>query len=183
MSTESSKAKASSPLIRRIHPSDRPALAALIVKDGLFTPPELKVSLELIDGALADPDGDYRVLVAEVADLKGLNGPAAPESTVAGYVCYGPSPMTEGTWDLYWIVTHPEARGRGVAGALVGAMEAELSCAGARLIRVETSEQELYEAAHRFYVRYQYPEVARLDDFYKPGDALIIMVKRLSSAT
>lgn len=104
---------------------------------------------------------------------------AEVDGRVAGYVCYGPTPMTTGTWDLYWIATHPEVRGRGAASALVEAMEAELRGLGARLVRVETSHQELYDAAHRFYVRHAYPEVARLPDFYKPGDALIIMLKRL----
>ncbi len=107
------------------------------------------------------------MLVAEVADR------------VAGYVCFGPTPMTEGTWDLYWIATHPSLRGHGVATALVEAMERQLREAGARLVRVETSHQDDYGAAHRFYVRHQYPEVARLVDFYKPGDDLVIMMKRL----
>jgi len=132
----------------------------------------VRCALELIDGALADPAGDYRVLVAELADGAGA-------ARVAGYVCYGPTPMTDGTWDLYWIATHPSARGRGVASALVERMESELRAFGARLVRVETSHQELYGAAHRFYVRHAYPEVARLPDFYKPGDDLIVMLKRL----
>src|SRR5438552_3712867 len=92
-----SQGSTSSPSIRRIRASDRPALAELIARDGLFTPEELKVSLELVDAALADlahpaeTQGDYRVLVADL------------DGQLAGYLCYGPTPMTEGTWDLYWI--------------------------------------------------------------------------------
>jgi ribosomal protein S18 acetylase RimI-like enzyme len=135
--------------------------------DGLFRPDEVTCARELIDAALAEPWGDYRVLVAELGDC------------VAGYVCYGPTPMTDGTWDLYWIATHPAWRGHGVASALVEEMEHTLRRAGARLIRVETSDQDDYGAAHRFYVRHRYPEVARLPGFYKPGDDLVIMLKRL----
>lgn len=98
---------------------------------------------------------------------------------VAGYVCYGPTPMTEGTWDLYWIATHPAMRGHGVATALVESMEGEIRRQGGRLVRVETSHQDDYGSAHRFYVRHKYPEVARLSDFYKPGDDLVVMMKRL----
>jgi ribosomal protein S18 acetylase RimI-like enzyme len=98
---------------------------------------------------------------------------------VIGYACFGPTPMTDGTWDLYWIVTAPEARGRGVAGALLASMEAEIGALGARMVRVETSGQELYQAAQRLYRRRGYPEVARIVDFYKPGDDLITMIKRL----
>lgn len=155
------------PLLRKIQPADRPLLHRLVSEDALFTSAEVEVALELIDGALARPGGEYRVLVAE--DALGL----------AGYVCYGPTPMTEGTWDLYWIVTHPRARGRGVARALVEKMEHELRLLGARLVRVETSQHDTYGAAHAFYRRLAYPLVARFPDFYRAGDDLLVMMKRL----
>ena len=127
----------------------------------------MKTALELIDGALADPDGDYRALVATIDD------------EVAGYICYGPSPMTVGTWDLYWIVTDADRRGAGVGSSLVAAMEDELRTLGGKRVRVETSHTDGYGAAHRFYVRTGYPEVARLRDFYDVGDDLIVMMKVL----
>jgi ribosomal protein S18 acetylase RimI-like enzyme len=157
----------SPPAIRRLQPGDRPALAALVSQDGLFTKEEISVALELIDGAIAEPGGEYRVLVADC------------DGRVAGYICYGPTPMTEGTWDLYWIVTHPEVRGRGVARSLVEKMESELRGLGACHVRVETSQTEGYGAAHTFYEKMRYPVVARFPDFYKPGDDLLVMYKRL----
>jgi ribosomal protein S18 acetylase RimI-like enzyme len=101
------------------------------------------------------------------------------DGKLAGYLCYGPTPMTEGTFDLYWIVTHPDARGCGVARRLTARMEDELRALGARLVRVETSRLDGYGAARAFYERLNYPVVAELADFYKPGDALQIMLKRL----
>jgi ribosomal protein S18 acetylase RimI-like enzyme len=155
------------PTLRALQPSDRAALVELIEGDALFTPAEVQVALELIDDALAEPGEEYLVLVAEHA------------GKLAGYVCYGPTPMTEGTWDLYWIVTHRDARGRGVARALVMRMEHEIRARGARLVRVETSHLDGYGAAHAFYTRLQYPVAARVRDFYKPGDDLLILVKHL----
>jgi ribosomal protein S18 acetylase RimI-like enzyme len=154
--------------VRALAPDDRAAIARLVARDGLFTPDEIAVALELVDAAVARPDGDYRVLVAE-----------APDGAVAGYVCYGPTPMTDGTFDLYWIVTDPERRGRGVARALVVAMEAALRAAGGRMVRVETSISDGYGEARRFYERIGYPVVATLPDFYRAGDDLLILVKRL----
>jgi ribosomal protein S18 acetylase RimI-like enzyme len=87
--------------------------------------------------------------------------------------------MTAGTFDLYWIVTHPDARKAGVARALVTRMEAELRAVGARLIRVETSRLDGYGAARAFYERLDYPVCAVLPDFYRPGDDLLVMLKRL----
>src|SRR5205823_1393348 len=105
---------------------------------------EVSVALELIDGTLADPDGSYHVLVAHLS------------GGLAGYICYGPTPMTQGTWDLYWVATHPSARGLGVARALTLRMEDDLRSKGARLVRVETSNLDCYGAAHAFYDRLQY---------------------------
>ncbi|MGZ3442779.1 MAG: GNAT family N-acetyltransferase [Polyangia bacterium] len=153
--------------MRPLQLRDRAPLHQLLTKDGLFTREEVSVALELIDGALAEPGGEYRVLCADL------------DGALAGYVCYGPTPMTEGTWDLYWIVTHPDARGNGVARTLVGRMEGELRALGARLVRVETSRLDGYGAAHGFYERLQYPVCAVMPDFYRPGDDLVVMLKRL----
>lgn len=153
--------------IRPLQLRDRAPLHQLLTKDGLFTREELSVALELLDAALAEPGGEYRVLCADL------------DGALAGYICYGPTPMTEGTWDLYWIVTHPDARGNGVARALVARMEAELREIGARLVRVETSRLDGYGAAHAFYERLAYPVVSVMPDFYRPGDDLLVMLKRL----
>ena len=98
---------------------------------------------------------------------------------LAGYLCFGPTPMTEGTWDLYWIVTDPAFRRGGVGSRLLTALEHELRGLGARRVRIETSSTELYGAAHGFYQRHGYPVEARLRDFYRPGDDLVILYKSL----
>jgi len=133
-----------------------------------FTPDEVRCALELVDLALerpAQPDYLFRI--------------AADGDALWGYICYGPTPMTEGTFDLYWVATSPEARTRGVGSALVLAMEADLRARGARLIRVETSAQEAYGKTRAFYARNHYAEAARIPDFYKPGDDLVMLTKRI----
>jgi ribosomal protein S18 acetylase RimI-like enzyme len=147
-------------------PGDRAALEAAIRSDATFRDDEIAVALELVDDGLAGST-DYEIRVAEL------------EGTVAGYLCFGPTPMTRATYDLYWIVVDARARGRGVAGALIRAMEAALRERGGGNVRVETSETEGYGAARALYARCDYPEVARLADFYGPGDALVIYYKSL----
>ena len=151
---------------------ERDLLEAALRSDQTFLEEEIAVALELIDSALEprelDHDRDYTVLVA---DLLGF--------PVAGYICFGRTPMTEATWDLYWVVTHAEARGRGVARSLIRAMERELVRRGARAIRVETSQKESHEAARQLYDRLGYPEQARFPDFYRVGDDLIVYYKVL----
>jgi ribosomal protein S18 acetylase RimI-like enzyme len=104
---------------------------------------------------------------------------AAKGDKVVGYICYGPTPMTVGTFDLYWIASAPEVRGQGVGGALVASMEGDLRKRGARLIRVETSAMEAYGPTRGFYEAMKYREEARFRDFYKVGEDLIILSKRL----
>ena len=153
--------------IRPIAAKDREQLAELLGRIDTFSPPEVSCALELIDLALTSNKSDYQVLVA----TKG--------NKVVGYICYGPTPMTVGTFDLYWIASAPEVRGQGVGSALVAAMEGDLRKRGARLLRVETSAMEAYGPTRGFYEAMQYKEEARFRDFYKVGEDLIILSKRL----
>lgn len=123
-------------------------------------------ALELIDLA-TQGSNDYTVLVA-VRDDK-----------VVGYVCYGPTPMTDRTFDLYWIASDPAVRGEGVGAALVSAMEGDLRRHQGRLIRVETSAMEAYGPTRGFYQAMKYTEECRFRDFYKEGEDLIVLAKRL----
>lgn len=124
-------------------------------------------AIELVDLALQPNNPDYKILVAD------------RDGTLVGYVCYGPTPMTEGTYDLYWIASDPQVRGQGVGASLVSGMEADLRRLAARLIRVETSATEAYGPTRGFYASMKYTEEARIRDFYKVGDDLIILTKRV----
>ena len=127
----------------------------------------MECAIELVDLALQPSNRDYKILVAD------RNG------KLVGYVCYGPTPMTEGTYDLYWIASDPEVRGQGVGASLISGMEGDLRRLKARLIRVETSAPEAYGPTRGFYASMKYTEEARIRDFYKVGDDLIMLSKRL----
>jgi ribosomal protein S18 acetylase RimI-like enzyme len=148
---------------------DKPALMALLRGLPEFQPAEVVVAGEVIDGYLADPAGSgYQVLVAEA------------DSTVGGYICYGPTPLTEGTWDVYWIAVAAGGQGKGVGGSLLASAEAKIREAKGRLVIIETSSQPGYEKARRFYLKRGYETIARLPDFYAPGDDKLILQKRLN---
>jgi hypothetical protein len=46
----------------------------------------------------------------------------------------------------------------------------------------ETSSQPKYENTRRFYLKCDYLEVARIRDYYKPGDDLVVYGKYLSQS-
>ena len=157
-------------MIRKLHPDDRSPLAELLAATNEFTPDEVEVALELIDTALAG-SADYEVLVAESED---------PRLRVAGYVCFGATSMTEGTFDLYWIAVRPSLKGKGVGRALAAAMEDELAKRGGRLVRVETESGASYDATRAFYDALGYERAAVFADFYRDGTDLVTYRRRLT---
>ena len=102
---------------------------------------------------------------------------------VLSFACFGPHPLTEGTFDLYWLSTLPEARRRGIGLALLARVEAEVRARAGRLLVVETSSLPDYSAARRFYESCGYRNEATIHGFYDPGDDLVIYVKELLPAS
>jgi ribosomal protein S18 acetylase RimI-like enzyme len=155
---------------RSARPEDRPYLKALLEEDGLFLPVEIECALELIDQAVeVGQNSGYHALIA--AD--GADHPM-------GYCCYGPTPMTKSTWDLYWVATHPRHRGQGVGRSLLNRMEMDVRRRGGNRIRLETSEKEGYDPARGLYDKAGYIVAGRIAEFYQPGDSLLTLVKQLS---
>jgi len=149
-------------------PSDKPLIMTILQNTPEFKPSEVTVAEELIDSYLADSyRSGYHILVAEV------------DSIVAGYVCYGPTPLTEGTWDIYWMAVAPQMQGQGIGTALLESAEQKIKKAKGRLALIETSSLPAYEKTRRFHVRRGYELIARVPDFYAPGDDKLILQKRL----
>ncbi|MBP8600721.1 MAG: GNAT family N-acetyltransferase [Candidatus Saccharicenans sp.] len=148
---------------------DREQVIGLIKATRFFLPDEIKVAEELIDIYLNQPEQqDYKIEVVE--DQTGK---------VAGYITYGPTPLTEGTWDLYWIAVSPEVQSQGYGRLLVRHLEDEVKENGGRLVIIETSSQPKYLPTRKFYEKLGYREMARIPDFYRSGDDRVIFGKYL----
>jgi ribosomal protein S18 acetylase RimI-like enzyme len=159
--------------IRPLEPRDRARILEVVTATGNFTAAEIAIAMEVVDEALADPAfprGDYRAYVAEDGGGR-----------VAGYECHGPTPLTEGTYDLYWIAVDPAYQGGGYGRALLAFAEADVRATAGRLLLIETSSQESYNATIRFYEKSGYPLVARIKGFYRPGDDKLIFAKELGA--
>lgn len=154
--------------IRFMTQEDKPAIMKILSVTREFKPAEVMVAEELIDSYLLDPKGSgYHVLVAEV------------DATIAGYICYGSTPLTEATWDLYWQAVAPQLQGLGIGGALMVAAEDKIREAGGMLAIIETSSTPDYEKTLRFHCHQGYKEICQIPDFYAPGDGKVILYKRL----
>ena len=72
------------------------------------------------------------------------------DGRLAGWICWGPTPCTLGTFDLYWMAVDPAMHGAGIGTALVREMEGRLA-GSARLIVVETAGRPDYRPTRAFY--------------------------------
>lgn len=156
-------------VLRDLEARDRDGFPDLLADTGMFTPAEIAVALELVDTALKGGEpADYLFRIASED-----GGP------MIGYACFGSTPLTEGTFDLYWIAVSPAFQGRGVGRRLLAAAETEARKRGGRLMVVETSSQEKYAPTRVFYLAGGYGLAARIPDFYRPGDDKLIFTRYL----
>lgn len=145
-----------------LQPSHRSRIEEIVRSTGVFSDEEIGVALEVFDAAT-----DYEFIGAFEADQ------------LVGYVCFGATPSTDRTFDLYWIAVHPDSQRSGIGGVLMSEVERVLRDRRARLVIVETSSREDYSSTRRFYMKRGFQETARLRDFYAPGDDRIVLTKRV----
>jgi GNAT superfamily N-acetyltransferase len=163
------------PRLRELTPADVGRVLELTRATNVFRPDELLIAEEVVTEAVSPPsprgaspsdEPPYFTLGAEL------------DGTLLGWICWGRTPCTEGTWDLYWLAVDPAAHGKGVGTALVAEMERRLT-GQARLISIDTSGRPDYGPTRAFYAARGYVAVARVPDFYAPGDDQVIFTKRL----
>lgn len=148
---------------------DRRAIERMLRDAGVFRDDEVAIGLEVFDGSVAG-DAAYHSVVAELG------------GGLAGWICWGPTPCTVGTWDMYWLAVSPAVHGVGIGTRLVREMERRLDGI-ARLIVVETAGRADYAPTRAFYEARGYRRAATLPDFYAPGDDQVVYVKFFTPST
>ena len=154
--------------IRSMLADDKPSVMHILKTTSEFKPVEVVVAGELIDSYLKQGKvSGYNLFVAE------------DNGAILGYICFGDTPLTEGTWDVYWIAVLKQQQGKGIGRALMSAAETEIQDNKGRLILIETSSTIEYEKTRQFYISIGYTVICRVRDFYTPGDDKIVLEKRL----
>lgn len=156
--------------IRDVLPQDREFIVSIIKRTANFTAEEIDCAVELLDIYLNNPvQKDYNFLCAVDSNNKPI-----------GYVCCGRVPLTDGTYDLYWIVIDPLHCGVGIGKRLVNYVADMLKEQSGRMLLAETSSKPNYYGTRTFYERRGFLETARIKDFYKIGDDKIIYCMNLN---
>jgi GNAT superfamily N-acetyltransferase len=129
---------------------------------------EVEVAAELVAERLAHGESTGYFFV--FAEENGI--------TIA-YSCYGPISMSKTCFDLYWIVTHNDYRGKGVGRKLLEETYRHAKEMGCKIIIAETSGLEHYAPTRAFYISNNFVNEARIKDFYDEGDDKLFYTKRI----
>lgn len=131
-----------------------------------FNDAEVRIAMELVNAAAADAEQtEYNVFVYE------------EEGNIIGYHCTGKRPLTDAVYDLYWIVTDPSHKNKGVGKTLLAHAEQFVTQLKGRWLLIETSSKESYEGTRNFYLRNNYSIISEINDFYTLGERLIVFGK------
>lgn len=159
-------------MIRKVRQSDADKIEKILRKIPQFTEKEIQVAMELVNIAVNNhTQTDYNVFVYE------------QKEKIYGYHCTGKRPLTEAVYDLYWIVSDPEAEIKGIGTELVKHAERFVNEKSARWLLAETSSRESYSRTRNFYLRNSFSIVAEINDFYSDGDNLIVFGKYFSNSS
>lgn len=159
------------PVLRLLQEDDVPLLYDLLKRCAVFRDDELAVGLEVLtEAARQGPDGDYHVTVAEHAGRP------------IGWACRGLVPLTDATYDLYWIAVDPDYRSLGLGQKLVRHIQQQLHSIGGRWLLAETSAAPEYDKTRQFYLRSGFELLSSIPDFYRGGDGRLIFGLRLDRA-
>lgn len=151
---------------RELHPADRQFVRAVCQSTGFFSAEEVDVAVELVDERLAKgPASGYEFVFAESGGRP------------VGYACYGRIPLTQESYDLYYIAVEKSQQGAGLGRRILGETESLIAADGGRRIYVDTSNCAQYAPTRAFYQRCGYRCEAVLADFYAPGDDRVIYLK------
>jgi aminoglycoside 6'-N-acetyltransferase I len=80
-------------------------------------------------------------------------------------------------YDLYWIVTDPGHKNKGVGKTLLAHAEKFVLQLKGRWLLIETSSKDSYQGTRNFYLRNNYSIISNINDFYAVGEMLIIFGK------
>ena len=95
-------------MIRKLEPSDSKVIENILKNVPAFIGEEINVAMELVNIAASNPkQNDYNIYVYEENGI------------VIGYHCTGKRPLTDGVYDLYWIVTDPQHSSKGIGKQLL----------------------------------------------------------------
>lgn len=154
----------------RIKPrkTDIQKIQNILSSAGNFYPFEMDIAIELLESYVDEgASSPYHFIFADEA------------KSMAGFICYGPIPLTEKRYDIYWIAVLRKKQGCGIGRSLIAEAEKRIRSVGGSYIYVDTSSRDDYHSSRKFYETCGYECVARVPHFFRDDDDKIIYMKKL----
>jgi len=152
---------------RHLMPGDVTAVKEMAESTGFFYDFEIPVAVELVEDALIDGEhSPYKFLFAEI------------DGKPVSYTCFGHIMGTEAGYDLFWIITHNDYRGKGIGKIILEETQRIIKELGGKYLIAETSGLEKYTPTRNFYLKSGYKLEAEIPDYYKDGDAKMVYIYR-----
>ena len=148
---------------------DAERVRRLVTLTGVFSEEEIRVAGELAaeTAVKGETATDYSfVMIEESGEL-------------VGFTCFGRIPLTQHSYDLYWLVVHPNYHRQGIGRSLMTETEAALRQRDCHNLYTETSSNPGYEQARQFYEKAGFTRLVQYKDFYKLGDDKVVYHKKL----
>jgi ribosomal protein S18 acetylase RimI-like enzyme len=146
--------------------ADKETYIKIAENTGVFRPVEINCLREIIDDYERRPAVDYFLIDERI------------DGRICGFVILGTTPLTDFSWDIYWLVVDKECHRKGVGRRLLAKLETFVLEKGKKaVLRIETSSKKEYAAAHGFYERTGFAKVGMIPHFYTENDNLLIFCK------
>lgn len=151
-----------------VYPSDIETVREMALSTKFFRDDEIPVAVSLVEERLSQGKASgYEFIFLEI------------DGKPVAYCNFGLIPCSLLSYDLYWIVTHNDFRGKGLGSILLKETEKQISKLGGKAVYIETSSKEYYLPTQRFYEKNDYDLKARFEDFYDLGDDKLVYVKKV----
>ena len=140
----------------------------IVASTRFFYDHEIVIAAELVaEGVEQGESSGYYFVFAEL------------DGIVVSYSCFGPISMSATSFDLFWIVTHNDFRGKGLGKKVLEETCRLAKAMGCSILIAETSGLPHYEPTRAFYINNGFVLEARIKDFYTMGDDKLFYTRRI----
>lgn len=149
-------------------PGDIQAVRDIVASTKFFYDHEVEIAVELVQERISQgEESGYYFVFAEV------------DGRTVAYSCFGSDVMSKTCFDLYWIVTHNDYRGKGIGKKILAETEKLAAEMGCIILIAETSGLPHYEPTRMFYINTGFILEAKIKDYYTLGDDKLFFTKRI----
>lgn len=133
---------------------------------GVFTAAEIDIIIEILNVHEKSNGKEYIVFNYKDGD------------SIIGFIIFGRTPLTEFSWDIYWLIVNNDQQRKGIGRKLVKECEDFiLRNENKAILRVETSTKKEFAHARNLYIKQNFKEAGRIPNFYREADDLIVYYK------